>query len=277
MRRYRHLLAAWLLSVGCLPPLAAAERLAVGASFSGVFEETSDGQWRGLAVDVLRQLAASAGDTIRFKMYPWPRAQAMVELGQADILIGPYRSPERENLYAFFDLPFYRDRVLFYARQDSTTLWAGDLSALRSTRIGAIRGWHYGPAFDRARPVLNISEIPQLENGFQMLAYRRVDLLASNERNSVPVLAALGMTGQLVPLCPAITQLDGYFAFPRATRFAAARDQYSALFKAMVKSGELERLGADNGVLVPPHEAPRMRGAQNTKTLKADLPCNQSS
>jgi len=273
MRRYRHLLAAWLLSMGCLPPLSAAERLAVGASFSGVFEETSDGQWRGLAVDVLRQLAASAGDTIRFKMYPWPRAQAMVELGQADILIGPYRSPERENLYAFFELPFYRDRVIFYARQDSVVRWSGDLSALRSQRIAAIRGWHYGAEFARARSLLNLSVIPQLDNGFQMLAHRRVDLLAANERNGTPALAALGMTGQLVALCPAITQLDGYFAFPRSAKFAAARDRYSALFKEMVKSGGLERLGAENGVLVPPRELPHGRAPQ--KAPKADLPCSK--
>lgn len=273
MRRYLHLLVACLLSAGGLTPLAAAERLAVGASFSGVFEQTADGQWRGLGVEVLQQLADSAGDTIRFKMYPWPRAQAMVELGQADILIGPYRSPEREKRYAFFELPLYRDRVVFYARHDSSTRWTGDLRTLRSARIGTIRGWHYGPAFERARPLLNISKIPQLENGFRMLAYRRVDLLAANERNSVPVLTALGMEGQLVPLCPAITELDGYFAFPRAAKFAATRDRYNTLFKEMVRSGELERLGAKNGVLVPPHEL--SRAPHGTKVPRAKLPCSQ--
>lgn len=273
MRWHIHLLATCLLSAICLTPVTAAERLAVGASFSGVFEQSADGQWHGLGVDVLRQLAASAGDTIRFKMYPWPRALAMVEQGQADILIGPYYSPERAKHYAFFELPFYRDRVLFYARYDNAKLWSGELSALRTRRIGTIRGWHYGSEFDRARALLNITEIPQLENGFQMLAYRRVELLASNERNSVPALATLGMTGQLVPLCPAITQLDGYFAFPRAARFAAARDQYSALFKDMIKSGELERLGAENGVLVPPRELAHGRAPQ--KAPKADLPCSK--
>ena len=70
----------WILILGAASLAGGAradERLAVGAEFSRVFEQAPDGQWSGLGVDVVRALALQAGDTVRFKIVPWPRAQAM--------------------------------------------------------------------------------------------------------------------------------------------------------------------------------------------------------
>lgn len=244
----------WLaaaLGAGAPQHSHAAQRLAVGTSFSHIFEQGADGQWQGLGVDVLRTLAARAGDTIVFRLYPWPRAQAMVERGQADILVGPYKSPERLKRFSFLDQAFYRDRMVFYARRDAEPAWRGDLGALSKVRIAAVRGWHYGAQFEQARAQLEISEVPQLENGMQMLALGRVDLLATNERNTAGLIDSLHLRGALAALCPDLTQLDGYLAFPPDSTFKAVRDRYNALFAEMVRSGELAKLGARNGVLVP--------------------------
>ncbi|MYM69814.1 transporter substrate-binding domain-containing protein [Pseudoduganella sp. FT55W] len=258
MRTTISLLLALVLGASAPVACHAAQRVAVGATFSRIFEQDANGQWQGLGVDVLRVLAARAGDTVVFRLYPWPRAQAMVERAQADILIGPYKSPDRLKRFAFIDHPFYRDRMVFYARRDTAPAWRGDLSTLRRSKIAAVRGWHYGAQFDLARPQLDISEVPQLENGLQMLALGRVELMASNERNSTGLIDALHLGQSLIVLCPDITQLDGYLAFPRDPQFSAVRDRYSALFTEMVRSGELARLGARNGVLVPSGDgAPR--------------------
>lgn len=251
MSALRHLLFACLPIVGATHGATAAERMAVGARFDLIFEQGDGGQWQGLGVDVLRTLAARAGDTVRFGIYPWARAQAMVQRAQADILIGPYKSPERDRQFAFVDLPFYRDRLVFYARSDANPPWRGEFGPLAATRIAAVRGWHYGASFDQARPRLDISEVDQLENGVQMLLHGRVDLLAANERNSAVLIGELHASGRLQALCPAIAQLDGYLAFPRGAGFAAARDRYSALFTEMVRSGEFARMAARHGVLAP--------------------------
>lgn len=251
MRIATSFLLALVLGVGTSPPVRAVERVAVGAPFSRIFEQRADGQWQGLGVDVLRILAARAGDTISFRLYPWPRAQAMVERAQADILVGPYKSPERLQRFSFIDQAFYRDHMIFYTRRDKQVPWHGDLTTLRSTRIAAVRGWHYGTQFDQLRSRLDVSDVTQLENGVQMLAMGRVDLLATNERNTTRLIGDLQLDRTLTVLCPDIAQLDGYLAFPRDPRYLAARNRYNQLFAEMVRSGELARLGARNGVPVP--------------------------
>ena len=251
MHKTLFLLLALVLGAGAPLWAYAVERVAVGASFRHIYEQREDGSWHGLGVDVLRLLAERAGDTVRFRHYPWPRAIAMVERAQADILVGPYKSPERQKNLSYTDQAFYRDRVQFYGRRNNVVPWRGDLAALRDRRIATVRGWHYGDQFERARRLFDINEVPQLENGLQMLARGRVDLLATNERNISGLAGNLRLQDSVTVLCPDITQLDGYLAFPRDVRYSAVRDRYNALFSEMVRSGELARLGARNGVLVP--------------------------
>jgi polar amino acid transport system substrate-binding protein len=240
-----------LLSALLAPGAGAVERLVVGAQFSRVFEQAPDGEWSGLGVDLVRALAARAGDTVRFQLYPWPRAQAMVAQGQADILVGPYKSSDRAARFVFLDHAFYRDRMVFFGRRDGGVAWSGDYRALQEIPIAAMRGWHYGDKFDRARPVLQISEVPKLENGARMLMLGRVKLLAANERNLQPILAELGIVNQVAELGPALSVQDGYLAFPRDGRYQPARQRYNQLFTEMVERGELGRMARKHMVQVP--------------------------
>ena len=232
-------------------PACAAERLAVGAEFSRVFEQAPNGEWTGLGVDIVRALALQAGDTVRFKMVPWPRAQAMVAHGQADILIGPYKSADRSQQFAFLDQPFYRDQMLFYALRGSPVAWTGDYAALKDVPIGVVRGWHYGAAFDRARPGLRLDTVPKLDNGALMLFKGRLVLLAANRRNITPVLTRLHAEADVIALAPALSVQDGYLAFPLMPAFAALRERYNRLFNEMVRKGELGRLAKQHDVQTP--------------------------
>lgn len=237
--------------LSALPAAQAAELLAVGTEFRNVFERTPSGEFIGLGVDVVRALAQQAGDTVRFEIYPWPRAQAMVELGQAEILIGPYKTPEREARFSFLERAFYQDRMVFFARSGSLREWRGKYDNLDGIHIAAISGWVYGAAFDHARPKLKVSNAPKLENGVLMLVHGRVELLAANRRNIEPVLQSLRLQNAVVELSPIIDVQNGYLAFPRNVQFDALRLRYNQAFNQLVDRGELARLGRKHDVQLP--------------------------
>lgn len=232
-------------------PAGARDLLVVGAEFGHLYECTPAGDCSGLAVDLLREFARRRGDTLRFRSYPWARAQAMVEAGQADILVGPYRTPEREQRFAFAAQPFYRDHMVFYARRGDTAGWNGDYASLRGRRVAAVGGWVYGRDFDRARRALDIPETSQLRNGILMLAGRHIDLLATNLRNTEALLPGLGLAGTLVPLPAEIELQDGYMAFPRLAGWDELRAGFDRIFAAMQASGEFAALARRHGVAIP--------------------------
>ncbi|MES2263501.1 MAG: transporter substrate-binding domain-containing protein [Pseudomonadota bacterium] len=233
-----------LLAVLCLTcHVAAAEELVVaGGHFERIFERTPDGEFTGLGPEVVRLVARQLGHTVRFELYPWARAQVVVAQGKADILVGPYQTPERQQRMAFSRRPFFQDQILFYARGQSAIAWQGDYAALAGERIVVINGWTYGERFEQARSSLQISVANSVENGLRMVAARHVALLASNRRDTEPVLARLGLGGQLAPLPYAIEVKEGYFAFPRLATHDGLRQQFDAAFAALAASGELKRL-----------------------------------
>lgn len=229
----------------------ARELLVVGAHFERVFERKPDGQFYGIGPDIVRQVARQNGDTVRFELYPWARAQALVAQGMADILVGPYKSPERLEKMAFSRSAFYRDDMVFYALNGSGMQWKGDYAALEGKSIVVMNGWAYGRQFDAARPRLRISVANNVENGLMMLTYRHVALFASNRRNTEPVAAALRIAGQVEALPTVIGVQDGYFAFPKDAGHEPIRRRFDAAFEALIAAGELRRLSQRYDVDVP--------------------------
>ncbi|MDG9923149.1 MULTISPECIES: transporter substrate-binding domain-containing protein [unclassified Pseudomonas] len=240
------------LCVSLLGSLAQArEWLVVGTSFPQVYEQNAAGDFTGLAPAVLRQLAAELGDELRFELYPWARAQRMVELGQADILVGPYRTAEREARFAFAAEPFYQDRIVFYARRGHEPDWDGDYASLQNKRLAVVRGWVYGSQFEEMRERLRPITVESVRNGLRMLAAGRIDLLASNQRNTRPHLLALGLQEDVRELLPLIDVQRGFFAFPRDDDHTQLRLRFDRAFARLVESGQLARLAEPLGVNVP--------------------------
>jgi polar amino acid transport system substrate-binding protein len=241
-------LAAWAMAC---TPARARELLVVGAHFERVYERGADGEFSGIGAELVRMVARQLNDTVRFEIYPWPRAQAMVSQGQADILVGPYKTAERLAAMAFSQRPFYRDQMVFYRHSENEVEWNGDYRALKERRIVILNGWAYGERFGAALGGLRVSVANSVESGLKMLSLRRVDLFATNRRNTEPVVAALRLTERLSPMLPAIEVQDGYFAFPRDPAHEALRAGFDAAFNAMVDAGTLKKLGQRLDVTTP--------------------------
>ncbi|WP_219115745.1 ABC transporter substrate-binding protein [Janthinobacterium sp. UMAB-56] len=249
----RRLLAAALLWPAFAIPLPAQARelLAVGAQFERVFEYQESGEYGGLGAELLRLMAARTGNTVRFRMVPWARAQAMLVQGQADILIGPYKTPERIASMGFSEKPFYQDQMVFYTRQDASFGWDGDYAVLKNRRVVLLNGWAYGAEWERVRPGLQVSVANNVENGLKMLVHNHVDVFVSNRRNTDPVIARLGYARQVKPLPRVIDIQNGYFAFPRSPAFDRLRLQFDQELNGMIDTGELKRLGKRYDVSLP--------------------------
>lgn len=246
----RLLIALWCAMASL--SVQARELLVVGTQFPRLFFVQSGGTAvQGLGVDILELAAARAGHSLRFELLPWARAQAMVQAGQADVLVGPYRTPEREHKFVFSQLAFYEDALVFYARKSQAPAWAGNFADLHAYSVGQVHGWAYGEAFEQARASLKLSSALDVESGLRMLLLGRIDLLASNERNTVPVLEAQGWVDTLVRVGPPLGQLRGYFAYPRTREGEALRDQLDRHFAGLRSAGAWRELGTRWGVKMP--------------------------
>lgn len=243
-----------LALVAALPatPAHAGQVLAVGTEFANVFERTPSGEFTGLGADIVRALAKQNGDEVKFEIYPWARAQWMVENDQAQILIGPYKTVEREAKFGFARRAFYRDIMALYIRKGSDLSWDGNYANLPGPKLGIINGWVYGPQFESLRANIKPVVAITLTNGLNMLLAKRVDFLASNMRNTEAIMKTLGISNELQMLEPFMDTQDGYLAYCKNANCEHLRLRYDELYEQLRDGGVLQLMARRLGVRLPP-------------------------
>jgi len=242
----------WLGSMGALAlagPAHAAPLRAVGSQFARIFEGAEGQAPKGLAVDLLGQLF---GDGVRCEWLPWARAQLMLEQGEADILIGPYRTPEREARMLFSVRSFYSDAMVWYARKGEEARWTGEFGELAQLPVAAVRGWAYGSRFERMKTGMGqLTWVQNVEAGLQMLTKKRVELFAANDRNCQPVLQRLGLADAISRCSPPLDVLHGHMAFARSAAGEALAQRYDLVFERWLRSADAAELYRRWGVDKP--------------------------
>lgn len=239
----------WMGGLALMRPAHAQPLRAVGAQFARIFEGGEGQPPRGLAVDLLGQLF---GDSVRCDWVPWARAQLMVEQGEADILIGPYRTPEREMRMGFSVRSFYSDAMVWYARRGEEGRWTGEFNDLAQTPVAAVRGWAYGSRFERMKMGLGqLTWVQNVEAGLQMLTKRRVELFAANDRNCLPVLQRLNLSDAVGRCSPPLDVLHGHMAFARSASGEELSRRYDQAFEQWLRTGSAAELYRRWGVERP--------------------------
>lgn len=235
--------------LGLAGPARAAPVRAVGSQFARIFEGAEGQPPKGLAVELLGQIF---GDNLRMEWMPWSRAQLMVEQGEADILIGPYRTPEREARMLFSVRAFYADAMTWYARQGDEKRWTGDYTGLVQMPVTAVRGWAYGSRFERMKPLMGqLTWVQNVDAGLQMLTRKRVELFAANDRNCQPVLQRLGLGEAIARCSPPLDVLHGHMAFARSASGEALSRRYDLAYEQWLRGGSAAELYRRWGVERP--------------------------
>jgi polar amino acid transport system substrate-binding protein len=244
--RWRH--RAGLLLLLC-PLLQASPLRFVGSDFPGVVAPGTP-QLRGVAADIIRTLCQREQLACSIQLLPWPRAQAMLQNGQADVLIGPYRTAARAASMRFSRYPIYIDTLYWYRRTEQAIQWDGRFDSLVGLRLGVTRGWTLGQRFEEAKPRLEIDNADTLLQSMLKLQRKRLDLVASNDRNARHTLAQLGRS-DIVPILPAISQQGGYMGYALHALDKPALQRFEQALVHLAESGELARLSQEQGLAYP--------------------------
>ena len=220
--------------------------LFVGSSYTSLLEETENGEFRGIAAELAKAITETLGHTIRIELYPWKRAQQMVKDGHADVLMPPYKTPEREQWADFTEIPFAPYHTYLFATPGSSFAWNGDFSSLKGKQIGIALGWSFGPEFEKATAFLSLDYAPNIDMCFKKLIAHRVDFVPTQIFEAEASFQRLGLSQDQMPvrILPPMTTNYNYFAFSKQKHkeLAGFKKDFDRELKQMKENGELARL-----------------------------------
>jgi polar amino acid transport system substrate-binding protein len=135
--------AALLMALSAHGAQAACSReLSVGISELGFGAYLQDGQWQGMAPDLIAELGRRSG--CRLKLAPRPRARVLLEFeqGQLDIITSAMQAPDRDRIGHFLPYAYAELDLVFIGDAPPRTL--DELRQRPELKLGTVRGVRVG-------------------------------------------------------------------------------------------------------------------------------------
>ncbi|RED53496.1 amino acid ABC transporter substrate-binding protein (PAAT family) [Aestuariispira insulae] len=240
MKTFLLFLAVW---IGCMSPVSA--RLLLVTLDYPPYEYMEDGEARGLAVNVVREVFRRLDEDIEIQSFPWARSLKMVELGNADAIFTAYRTSEREAFLDYSSEVLMPQEVSLFVRNTSKIETYATLADLADQQFAARHGVSYGQAFDRAVTDGTIANIHRVSDGdtvIRLLMNGRADVVVFNRLGGIYRFRSLGVSDQVRELQPPLQSVPSYIAFSKKNRLANLRDRVDATLRAMKEDGTYQAL-----------------------------------
>ncbi len=222
--------------------------LALAASLSGAAEppvliNVDDGnppfmyavntQARGIYPALIRAAFQLMDTPVQVEAKPWKRALEEIDTGRAGVG-GIYKTAERLQKYDYSE-PIYVENLLVYYHVSNPLLFT-QVPDLAGKRIGVLRGWSYGDAFDQTRRqgLFQVEEVGSDDQNFRKLEAERIDAVISiQESGTTLVKKYRTLSFSLVPL----SQNPTFLVFPKSARRTDLLKRFDQAIRELRRTG----------------------------------------
>ncbi|MFN3304564.1 MAG: substrate-binding periplasmic protein [Roseateles sp.] len=193
----------------------------------------------GLYYELLNEAARRQGWALRYQEVPSARALRMMEVGEADLMMGPLRTPEREAFLSYTRIQLPAEDKAFYTLPEAAPVRS--LKDLRDRRVVVQRGKRYGVAL-HGLAGLQLTEVSDYRSALEMVARGRVDVAVLPERQGDLLLqeAALGLVKQPWRLPGEVP----YVVLARRSPWLARQAELEQAFQALHDDGSWQTIVA---------------------------------
>lgn len=235
-RRHCLALAATPLAAGAAAELV----IALDAQNPPFMYADRDGQPHGVYPLLLRTLFTRLDVPMRLACLPWPRALAGLDRAEHGVG-GIYSTAERQARYDFSQ-PLHIETIKVYTRRGALRLFER-IDDLGGLRVGVLRGWSYGDAFDAAaraglfqvEPVAaDVQNFGKLERGF-------LDVAVAIEQAGDALLGA-GDYPSVRALPNPLTENPTYLAFNKTAQQRVLIARFDEQLEKLRRNGEHARI-----------------------------------
>ena len=128
----------------------------------------------GKAQLILIDIFELSGFQLDIKLQPWNRALKSVRTMENDVILGAWRTGERER-FLYFSEPYYWNEIVVLSRRESPIQYS-DHESLTGLTIGVQRGYRYSDDFEQLTNFKKY-EVSSAEEGLEKLMKQRVDAI----------------------------------------------------------------------------------------------------
>lgn len=108
--------------------------------YGSFIEENGYGTYSGYGVEILNWVSQYTGWRYEYVYDTWENCLEMLKTGEIDFVGTAQRTPEREAVYAFTDIPNGVEQTVLYTRLDNDELYYNDYEGFNGKTVGVLAG-----------------------------------------------------------------------------------------------------------------------------------------
>lgn len=206
------------------------------------YEYEKDGEIKGIAVDIVKEIFDRMGYETKIELLPWARALEMIKNGEADGIFTAYKTPERETFADYSNEILIPQTISLFVLNDSEITFDGDLSKLSNYTFGVVNGVSYGEKFDSLikENILSTETTSTGEKNIEKLLNKRFDILISNKYGALSILNQKNLSDKIKELTPHVEIVPSYIAFSKSRNLTQLRDEFDKILAKMIEDGTVD-------------------------------------
>jgi polar amino acid transport system substrate-binding protein len=236
-----------LLVLFSLPALAKDPLKFVYTNYAPANYQTETGEFKGFFVDiVIEAFKKRMGIPVEIAIFPWKRCQAMVEAGEADMIL-TIPTPERAVYTITHEKPFWIKKWRLYTYTghpaiDKFNTFKGleDLKTGGYTVVSYLgNGWTKTMVEDAGIPCVNANTV---EGMYKMLAEKRGDVLIEDTILVNPSLKSLQLADKIIATEGVVAESNYHMLIGKKSQYAEIVPQLNKTIEDMWKDGTIEKI-----------------------------------
>ncbi|OEU65332.1 MAG: hypothetical protein BA863_09610 [Desulfovibrio sp. S3730MH75] len=175
------------------------------------YEGYVDGEPKGILIDIVTMAFEQAG--IPLELRPFARAVIEVESGSLDGLFNFYKT-EKRLLHFDYSAPIIKNPLVLWVCKESSFRKFESLDDLKDLKVGLMRGYTYGMAFNHHEHIAREFADSHKSN-FSKLLFKRIDTYACDYSVGIYTAQKMGILNQLRTLPTPLIMMEGHIGFTK--------------------------------------------------------------
>ncbi len=208
------------------------------------YEFEENGEIKGISVDIVEEAFNRMGYKVTKKILPFSRAIELLKNGEIDMITDVKNTIKYQEIGIFSKESIITTKTSLFVKSDSNIKFDGNILELEPYKIGVIRDYTYGEAFDNAvkNKTIKVEEVDDKLQNINKVLDDRLDICIENRLVLLDALKATNNEGKLKELKNEVNETPVYAWFSKKKNQSKMVDEFDQKLAEIKRDGTFERI-----------------------------------